>query len=70
MTQERPDIDQHNSEPERTTPASGGNPTPVDESKRKTGMGVESEAKQSAKAESGEGSGITTGAANQGTDSR
>ena len=46
--------------------------TPVDEAKSKTGMGagVNSEAKPTAKAESGEGSAVVEGSPNQGTDSR
>ncbi|MBD1937185.1 photosystem I reaction center subunit IV [Microcoleus sp. FACHB-68] len=44
--------------------------TPVDEATRKTGMGVKSGAKPTAKAESGEGSAVVEGSPNQGTDSR
>lgn len=44
--------------------------TPVDEATRKTGMGVKSGAKSTAKPESGEGSAVVEGSPNQGTDSR
>lgn len=57
---------------ETTPKATGGKQTPVDESKRRTGSGVKSNAKPSAKAESGsnKGDAPVEGGANQGTEQR
>jgi photosystem I subunit 4 len=50
--------------------ASGGKQTPINESSRKTGSDVVTDAKPTAKAESGEGSAVVEGAPNQGTETR
>ncbi len=52
------------------TTASGGEQTTINESTRRTGSNVVTDAKSTAKAESGEGSGVVEGSANQGTESR
>lgn len=44
--------------------------TPIEESQRETGSDIETDAKPSAKAESGEGSAVVAGSPNQGTESR
>ncbi|MEX0270636.1 photosystem I reaction center subunit IV [Leptolyngbyaceae cyanobacterium UHCC 1019] len=52
------------------TTASGGEQTPINESIRRTGSNVVTDAKSTAKAESGEGSGVVEGSPNQGTETR
>lgn len=55
----------------KSTPAaSGGEQTKLDAGARKTGSQAKGGAKPSAKAESGEGSGVVEGSPNQGTESR
>lgn len=53
-----------------TPAASGGQQTKLDAAQRRTGSQAKTNAKPGAKAESGEGSAVTEGAPNQGTESR
>ncbi|MFB8788823.1 MAG: photosystem I reaction center subunit IV [Potamolinea sp.] len=55
----------------KSTPAaSGGEQTKLDAGARRTGTQVKSGGKTSAKTETGQGSGVTEGSPNQGTESR
>lgn len=53
-----------------TPAASGGEQTKIDAGARRTGSQAKGGAKTTAKAESGEGSGVVEGSPNQGTESR
>ncbi len=55
---------------QKTTATSGGEQTPINDSARRTGSNVKTEAKPTAKPEAGEGSNGVEGAPNQGTESR
>lgn len=71
MAEPQVNISEEHSEDQEAIPAaSGGRQTPLDPSIRKTGQGVETDAKPTAKTESGEGSAVVEGSPNQGTTSR
>jgi photosystem I subunit IV len=55
---------------QKSTATSGGEQTPVEESARRTGSNAKTDAKPTAKPESGEGSNGVEGAPNQGTETR
>lgn len=66
-----PEEEEQPPEDQTATPiASGGQQTPLDPEIRKTGQDVETDAKPTAKTETGEGSAVVEGAPNQGTESR
>jgi hypothetical protein len=59
------------SDNQKSTATSGGEQTPIDEKLRRTGSNAKTDAKPTAKAESGEGSNNgVEGAPNQGTETR